>query len=200
MMTQDREHHSAHRTGATRGIDPAYGRLDVHCAAFVSHWLRIRGAEGVPHLEDWAAALPISFATRLFRAEVRADDARLLFLGSELSGSEGEHVDSRSLYANIPHRRSQGLANLHNVLSTPCGFCFESEHLSAERRRIRTQTVVLPLLTYGDDTVQNVGQVVGFSAGLHRMPTKGSIVGMTLKVVAKWWLDIGSGVPAAPPL
>ena len=203
MMTQDRQRHhdttgtGGSRKGTTRGIDPAYGRLDVHCAAFVSHWLRIRGDEGVPHLEDWAAALPLSFATRMFRAEISADDARLLFVGSELSGMDGDDTDRRSLYSNIPHRRAPGLANLHNVVSTPCGSCFESEHQTADRGLILTQTVMLPLLTYGDDTVQ----IVGFSAALNRKGTaKGLIIGMRLKVVAKWWLDIGSGVPPSPPL
>ncbi len=183
------------RKPSFRGIDPSFGRLDVHCAAFVSHWLRIRGDDDIPHLEEWAALLPASFATRLFRAELLTDDARVLFLGSELNG-DGEILELRSLYANMPHRRTQGVRNMHRVVSSPCGYCFESEHISAEGRSVRTQTVVLPLLTYRSEAPQ----IVGFSAALQRKAAHaGLIVGMKLRVTAKWWLNVGSGVPGTPP-
>jgi hypothetical protein len=173
----------------------AQGDWSQACRDFLAHWLTLRKGAPIPATEDFFDSAEPCFAPALYIVELVGDAAIVRLQGSELELRWNAYITGYDLHAGMPGpMRAKSLANMRHVAGVPCGYLARNSYQTSLNRTVTSDLIQLPL---------------GVKAG--RPPRVVCLTVMdrdeiweetvsNFKTHALGWIDLGAGVPPAPPL
>jgi hypothetical protein len=170
----------------------AVERLD----AFLAHWRSIPRAGHLPTLRDYLDRPQPELQPWTMILDVEATSLPVRLLGTGLTallGFDGTGFDY--VMAVREPRRAQVLARDRQCTTQPCGLRLGMHAVTQSQRTFINTVLVLPVLRAPDSysliRVSDFGGFVDDSVG-------GQAVSISHYTTADW-VDLGAGVPAAPP-
>jgi hypothetical protein len=171
--------------------------VDPRCQSFFDHWRALprRPSAAVPHSADYLDAAPAALMPATFIHDVLDDVLLVRFMGTELVNRWRRDDTGKIFGAGLTSADRQIVQNIAETLVRhPCGLLHHGFLATTAGRRTMFEAVLLPLSV--DPGAP--GRILTYSVlldGLER-EEHGSGFDHTGR---RYWLDIGGGVPAAPP-
>jgi len=170
--------------------------LSPECQAFLAHWSALRKDGLMPTSEDFLDHSRPELAPSTIMVELINGDLLIRLEGSEVALRWGREATGRPIYADRPQSfRAKIIDNVTRQLAHPCGCRMLNEYTTSAGRTVRSEAVLLPLAVKAGRPPRMVLQ----SRELDR---RHEMESMTTRhnTVEIEWIDIGAGVPDAPPL
>ncbi|MGE4062147.1 MAG: PAS domain-containing protein [Rhodospirillaceae bacterium] len=184
------------RTSAEPKVDEPGADWSPDCFDFRDYWSSLRG-DGVCTTSDAFLDSPSPrFAGHVFIIEFLDGAPVVRLQGTRLEQTWSRDLTGGDFFPGRSHRfRAAGIANLTSVLSHPCGHLARSSYATSTGRKLTSDWIFLPLAVRQERAPRVVGAV--FQQGGRGNYSDVGIHHFELHKLE--WLDIGHGVPSAPP-
>ncbi len=166
------------------------------CHAFYRFWSALRGDAMAAPFEAFADAAAPEFLPSTYIVEVTDTAAIVRFQGTELVDRWRKDITGRDVNGFFPPPvKARALANLRNVATLPCGLLARHLAATSAERTIMSDVILLPLAV----PLERLPRLVCYSVQDRTRAHDEGLV-KSYKTLNSAWIDIGAGVPAAPPL
>lgn len=162
--------------------------------AFAAHWRAMREGALMPTSEHFLDHPSAAFAACTYIIEMTVAGAIVRYQGSELIRRWMRDFTGQELHdGRAPNFKTRSLANMCQLVAHPCGYLVRLSYSTSTGRKMASDLIQLPLAA-------KAGRAPRLVCFAHT-----DIERVWQETVAKYvethrgeWLDIGSGIPAAP--
>lgn len=180
-------------TGATGQTLSADWSPEV--GAFLDYWRLLRGGDRLPTSERFLGQPSPRFASNCYIVELTEQGAMVRYQGTALAERWMRDFTGLELHdRRDPVFKARSLENLSNIVKQPCGYLVRISFSTSTGRKLHSELIQLPLAVKGD----RARRIVCFS---HSEIGRGwqERVARYIESHRMDWIDIGAGVPVAPP-
>ncbi len=168
----------------------------VEIGAFAAHWRSMREGDIMPTFERFLDNPSGRFASSSYIFELTDDGAMVRYQGTELVERWMRDFTGKELHeGRHPFLKAQSLANMRQVADVPCGYLVRLTFSTSIGRRMRSNLLQLPLGVKPGRPPRIV-----CLASVEEARAGEEIIAKYLETHNADWLDLGAGVPDAPPL
>lgn len=169
--------------------------ISPECRAFLAHWTALRKDGLIPTTEDFLDHSRPELAPTTIIVELIDGDLLIRLEGGEVALRWGREATGRPIYAGRPQAfRAKIIDNVVRLLKHPCGCRMLNEYTTSAGRAVRSEAVLLPLAV-------KPGRPPRMALQSRELDRRHEMEAMTNRhnTVEAEWIDIGAGVPSAPP-
>jgi len=167
------------------------------CQAFFDHWRSLprRAGSLVPHCDDYLDSAPAAYMPAVFIHEVAEGGLIVRFMGTQLVARWQRDDTGKVFGAHLDQAaRERTVSIARSVTGHPCGVLQHGGMATSAGRQATFEALLLPLAV----DAHRPARMIVYSAVLDVLGRDEH--GQRFSTVGeRCWLDVGAGVPSAPP-
>lgn len=164
---------------------------------FHRHWQSLRDGAALPTLKDFLALPQPQLQPHVVIKDVTDAGIRVRLHGTRLVELAGVDLTGQDLlaYSDTPEMADDLRFFQHTIVGHPVGLTVQKHTVTASGRNVTFEELSLPMAPFPGGPPCVIGCVV-----LMEAVSTDDVVSHLLTYSSAHWIDIGSGVPAMPPL
>jgi len=168
----------------------------IGITAFDLAWRNLCQKSLKPHFRDAFQELPCELMPRVLITEWVPDDSIIIrFMGTSRAEMWGEDLTGRnSLALMSPHVAAAVRSNLMTMVDHPCALLHLARYVTATGREMKMENLTAPLSNDPGKPLRWINYAEEISTHAYS-----DAPGGMHSVSERTWLNIGAGVPDAPP-